>query len=181
MSAVTPLPPIPTPAIVPPIQTTQLILNTPSLTIPSPRVGPTLIPTSQTTQDPLSPSNPVPTPRVGSTLIPVFQSETIKRQITLTTNNSPIIPRNKLIVVFPSITPPPVSRPKLRQVKRYPITIRPVRHTYSTRSRHPQTTNDLPYIPLLHSCNAVIDPATGYSLEYHHLVDKSLYTNSFAD
>ena len=106
MSTVTPLPPIPTPAIVPPIQTTQLILNTPSLTIPSPRVGPTLIPTSQSTQDPPSPSNPVPTPRVGSTLIPVFQSETIKRQTTLTTNNTPITPRNKIIVVFPSLSHP---------------------------------------------------------------------------
>ena len=119
VSTVTLLPPIPTPAIVPPIQTTPLILDTPSLAIPSPRVDPTLIPTSQPTQDPPSPSNPVPTPRVGSTLISVFQSETIKPQTTLTTNNIPITPRNKLIVVFPSITPPPVSRPKLRQSKHY--------------------------------------------------------------
>mgnify|MGYP004177061623 CR=1 FL=1 len=79
---------------------------------------------------------------------------------------------------------PPHMRPILKQSKQYPITKRHATHKYNTRARYSQAANFLATIPSVHQANAVIDPNTGFSLEYRHLVkgdDSAIWTTGMAN
>ena len=147
-------------------------------------MDPTLILSSQSTQDPPPPSIYMPSSSVDLALIHASQSQTDKPITTLTTNNIPITPHDKLIFYPSSLTLLPVSRLKLRQSKHYIIMIRPIRHSCNTQSRYSYAAELLPYIQPLHLCDTVIYLATGYFLEYRHLArdsDKPLWTTSFVN
>ena len=96
----------------------------------------------------------------------------------------PLLP----LVINPLLCPLRLTYPlsifKLCQSNHYLITIRPARHTYSTRSPYSHAVNFLPYVPPLHSWNIVIDQAIGCSLQYRHIVessDTSLWPTSFVN
>ena len=117
-------------------------------------------------------------------MISSYQLETNKPTTTLTTNNNPVTPRDKLNVVSSSITPSTVFRPKLRQSKY--IQSRFVLPDIATT--HDPDTPKLPTsYPIYNHYTCAIqsfDPTTSYPLEYCHIVrgiDKPLCTISFAN
>ena len=149
-------------------------------------MGPTLISTSQPMESLPSPLTPAPSPRVGPAFIPVSQLD------NLSTNNTPISTPDIPIFAPAILTPTPEytivrlkdPRPKSSLRKSNRSIVRPARCTHATKSRYSQAANFLSYLQPLHQCNAVIDPTTGFSLEYHHFVkgdDSIRWTTGFAN
>ena len=118
---------------------------------------------------------------MGPAFIPVSQLD------NLSTNNT-LISTPDIPIVTPSILTPtpeptivrlkdPRPKPSLRKSNR--SIVRPARYTNATKSRYSQAANFLS-----HQCNAVIDPTTGFSLKYRHLVkgdDSIRWTTGFAN
>ena len=128
------------------------ILSTPSPATLSPRVGPTLIPTSQPTETPPYPRDPVPPPRVGPTFIPISQPDNLEtNNTTISTPDisivAPVLRTQNLEPIIVRIKDP---RPKsiLRKSKRNPV--RPAQYTHNTRSRYSQAANFLSFVQPLH-------------------------------
>ena len=128
---VTPLSPVPD---IIPVLLTHLSI-TPSPAIPPPKMG------AQPTQRVLHPSNLVSHAKVVPSMELIPKPEYSTPPTILTTINNTISTTGTPIVAPAKIIPTPVSHPNLCQFKRYPITIRPTRYTYSTRSRYSQVTN----------------------------------------
>ena len=123
---------------------------------------------------------------MGSTFIPISQLDNLTtNNTTISTPDIPIVaPVLRTQNLEPIIVRIKDPRPKtiLWKSKRNPV--RPARYTHNTRSRYSQAANFLSFFQPLHQCNIVIDPTTGYSLEYRHLVkgdDKLRWTTAFAN